>query len=62
MLRDLITGEAIGPATEEQIQWAAEYGERDTGAFLIDADGVPRHAGDWNPTKLGPLRTVYIDD
>lgn len=59
-LMDLATGKEIGPATAEQAQWAGEEGHRDTGGFLVDSDGTPRHEGA-DPAVFGALRSVYIE-
>lgn len=60
-LVDLATGERIGPATAEQATWADEHGHRDSGGFMIDTEGTPRHA-DADPGVYGELRTVYIEE
>jgi hypothetical protein len=59
-LHDLNTGEPIGDATQEQIDWAAGHGHRDTGGFLVDGDGTPRHEGS-DEAVYGKLRSVYIE-
>lgn len=55
ILHDADTAQAIGPATDEQIEASQEVGP--AGSILVDADGNVVAAGSYASQKPGVRRT-----